>query len=340
MTIAVNTADGPCTTGFEDLYLLNNSIPELDIDEIDLSMTFLGRQISYPIIINAITGGTDRALHFNKCLASLAARYNLPIAAGSANITIKEPESKASFEIIRQMNPQGLIFANIGAGETADKALKVIKLMNADALQLHFNVPQELAMREGERNFKNVLANVAEIVSGCPVPVIAKEVGFGFTRETVEKLYHCGVRIFDNSGKGGTNFIIIENHRAGRLDNEFENWGIPTAWSLAEIAALKLPITIIASGGIRTALEAVKALTMGANMVGIAAPFLKKYVNEGEESVELYLNSFIYRLKAAMLMTGAKNIKELTSKPLIIMNRTAEWLKAREIDPLIWAKRS
>lgn len=331
--------DGPSTSGFEDTYLLNNSVPELNIDDIDLSLAFLGKQISYPVIINAITGGTERAMNINHCLAAMANKYNLPMAVGSGNIAIEQPELSPSFEIVRQINPDGLIFANIGAKESGDKALKVIEMIDADALQLHFNVPQELAMREGERQFKNVLANVKEIVAASPVPIIAKEVGFGFSRETVEKLFDCGVRIFDNSGTGGTNFIVIERHRGGKLDAGFDDWGIPVAWSLAEMVALNLPVTIIASGGIRTAVDAVKAMAMGANLIGVAAPLLKKYINEGAESAEEYLNDFLYSLKAAMLMTGAQNIEELSLRPLIILNQTAEWLKARGINPAIWSAR-
>lgn len=339
MSIAVKTVDGPSTNGFEDTFLLNNSVPGLDLEEIDLSLTFLRKKVSYPIIINAITGGTDRAININRCLATMAAKYDLPMAVGSGNVAILQPEARSSFEIVRQINPDGLIFANIGANESADKALKVIEIIAADALQLHFNVPQELAMREGDRHFKHVLANVKKIVDLSSVPVIAKEVGFGFSREAVEKLFNCGVKIFDNGGKGGTNFIVIEKHREGNFNNEFDDWGIPTAWSLAEIVALNLPVTLIASGGIRTAIDAVKAIAMGADLAGIAGPLLKNILNEGPESADKYLNDFLFNLKAAFLMTGAKNIEELSLKPLIIMNQTAEWLKARGISTETWSGR-
>jgi len=291
------------------------------------------------LIINAITGGTERAFKINQCLAALANKFNIPMAVGSGNIALEHPELKPSFAIVRKMNPYGLILANIGANESCEKAVKTVDMINADALQLHFNVPQELAMQEGERQFKNVLANVKEIIAASPVPIIAKEVGFGFSRETVEKLFACGVRFFDNGGQGGTNFIAIEKNRGGILGAEFDSWGIPTAWSLGEIVTLNLPVTIIASGGIRNAMEAVKALAMGADIIGIAAPLLKKYINEGEEAVELYLHDFLYSLKAVVLMTGAKNLQELSTKPLIIMDQTAEWLKARGIDPGIWSRR-
>lgn len=301
-----------------------------------MSLTFLEKRISWPLVINAITGGTDAAFSINQCLAGLAHKYNIPMAVGSLNIAFEQPSLSPSFAIVREKNPDGLIFANIGANESPDKAFQAVEMIKADALQLHFNVPQEIAMREGERNFKNILANVKAIVDDTPVPIIAKEVGFGFSRETAEKLFDCGVRIFDNGGQGGTNFIAIENHRSGNLEDEFNGWGIPTAWSLGEIAALQLPARIIASGGIRSALDAAKALAMGADMIGMAAPLLKKYMLEGEEGVESFLNRFLYSLKAAALMTGSRNLKELAAQPLIILGQTAEWLRARGIDPGIW----
>lgn len=288
-------------------------------------------------MINAVTGGTDRALRINRCLSLLANKYNIPMAVGSLNVAIEEPKTSPSFEIVRKNNPHGLIIANIGANESPGKAVKAVEIIDADALQLHFNVPQEIAMTEGERSFKNVVANVKEIIAVSPVPIIAKEVGFGFSRETVKKLFTCGIHIFDNSGQGGTNFITIENKRGGALTAGFEDWGIPTAWSLGEIKALQLPITIIAAGGIRNSVDAAKAIAMGANMIGLAAPFLKAFINEGEFGAETYLQNFLYGLKAAALLTGSSDLEGLARQPLIILGQTAEWLRARGIDPGYWA---
>lgn len=333
----MQTIDGPSGNGFADTYLLNEPLPELNIDEIDLSMSWLGKTIAYPLIINAITGGTEQAGQINRCLAMMADKFKIPMAVGSGVIALDHPEMSHSFKIAREMNPDGLMVANIGAHESVEKALAVVQMIDADALQLHFNVPQELAMEEGERHFKNILANVKAIVEACSVPIIAKEVGFGLSRETTVKLFDCDIRIFDNSGQGGTNFIAIEQQRGGTLGPEFYSWGIPTAWSLAEIAALQLPVTIIASGGIRNAVEAVKAMVMGAELVGIAAPFLKAYMHDGEKGVENYLQHFLYGLKAAALMIGAQNRDTFSRKPLIIMGQTAEWLRTRGVDPLRWA---
>jgi isopentenyl-diphosphate delta-isomerase len=302
-----------------------------------LSLTFLEKRISWPLVINAITGGTDAAFSINQCLAGLAHKYNIPMAVGSLNIAFEQPSLSPSFAIVREKNPDGLIFANIGANESPDKAFQAVEMIKADALQLHFNVPQEIAMREGERNFKNILANVKAIVDDTPVPIIAKEVGFGFSRETAEKLFDCGVRIFDNGGQED-NFIAIENHRSGQLEDEFNGWAYrrPGVWGKSRHCSYRPNHCM---GGIRSALDAAKALAMGADMIGMAAPLLKKYMLEGEEGVESFLNRFLYSLKAAALMTGSRNLKELAAQPLIILGQTAEWLRARGIDPGIWVNK-
>ncbi|MGE5543356.1 MAG: alpha-hydroxy-acid oxidizing protein, partial [Bacillota bacterium] len=178
-----------------------------------------------------------------------------------------------------------------------------------------------------------------EIVRLSPVPVIAKEVGFGMSRETAQQLFDAGVRFFDVGGRGGTNFIAIEQARSGVLTDEFASWGIPTAASIAELASLYLPIVIVASGGIRGGLEAAKALALGANLVGIAGRFLKAWSNRGIAALEEEIKRFQYHLKAVILMTGAKDIADLRCKPLIIGGPTAHWLTARGIDVAGWSRR-
>lgn len=310
------------------------------MDEIDLSTSFLGREMDLPIIVNAITGGTAKAEKINKFLARMAKKYNIAMAVGSQTIAIKSPELANTFKVVRQENPQGIILANIGANEDVAHVIKAIEMITADAIQLHFNIPQELAMREGNRNFKGVLPNVREIVKHSPVPVIAKEVGFGFSKETILALFNAGVKIFDIAGKGGTNFIVIEDQRGGMFQGEFDDWGIPTAYSLAETLSLKLPIQVISSGGIRTTLDITKSLAIGADYVGIAGLFLKLIINQNEKNLEKIVNNMIYRLKASLLMCGAKNIRELRQKPVIITGQAREYLKARSIDITCWTNKN
>lgn len=324
--------------GFGDVHFIHNSIPELDMDEIDLSCFFLGRKLNYPLIINAMTGGTDQARKINQDLALTAARFNLAMAVGSQTIAVNNPDLRESFKVVRQANPDGVIIANVGAGTDLATALQAVEMIEADALQLHFNVPQELAMAEGDRRFQGIIENVGHIVKECPVPVIAKETGFGFSRESVARLFATGIRIFDCGGQGGSNFIAIENQRGGKFNGELDEWGIPTAQSLAESISLQLPISIIASGGVRTAADVAKALAIGADMTAMAAPLLKVLVQQGMVELEQYLLEFFYRLQAVLLMTGSKNLDELRRQPLLIMGGTAERLGLRNIDPSRWVR--
>lgn len=309
------------------------------MEEIDLSLNIMGKQLNYPLIINAITGGTAQARSINQAFAAIAGKYGLAMAVGSQAIAIHDPGLRDTFSVVRDINPHGLIIANIGANTPWEKVLEAIEMISADAIQLHFNVPQELSMPEGDRDFSGIIANVQQVCANSPVPVIAKEVGFGFSRDSAKKLHAAGINIFDNGGKGGTNFVVIEDMRNGLFRGELDEWGIATAASLAEILALNLPIQTIASGGIRTALDIARAIGIGADMVGIAGFFLKILLNHGIEELDKRVEELFYRLKAVFLMTGSKDINAIQKQPLVIMGNTAEWLRARGVDTTIWSKR-
>jgi len=332
--------DGPEQNGFADIVLIPDAVPELGMDDIDLRSHFLGKTLACPIMINAMTGGSGEAKTINRELAALAARYGLAMAVGSQTVAMEDRQLADSFIVARETNPDGVLIANVSAGCPAEKALQAVEMIAADGLQLHFNLPQELAMQEGDRNFRGLLDNVGEIVSRCPVPVIAKEVGFGLSRESVVKIHARGVHFFDCGGKGGTNFMAIEDQRGGMFDPSFYHWGIATTASLAEIAALQLPIKIIASGGIRSASEAAKAIALGADMVGISGLFLRILLQEGAAELERKTERFLYQLQAVFLMSGAATCREMQQKPLLIFDQTAQWLARRKIDPAQWSERS
>jgi isopentenyl-diphosphate delta-isomerase len=337
--LAVQTVDGPDQNGFEDIALIPDAVPELNLDDIDLSNRFLGKYLACPIIINALTGGTEEAKTINRQLARLVGKYGLAMAVGSQTIALEDHRLIDSFTVVREINPQGLLIANVSANSPVAEALAAVKMIAADGLQLHFNIPQELAMHEGDRHFRGILDNVRGIVDQCPVPVIAKEVGFGFSRESVSKLHAGGVNIFDCGGKGGTNFLAIEDQRGGMFDQSFYDWGIPTAVSLAEIVDLQLPIQVVASGGIRSASDLAKAIAMGADLVGITGLFLKILLNEGYEELDRQIARLLYQSQAVFLMTGSKNCAAIRQKPLLIFNRTAEWLRLRAVDPTQWSRK-
>lgn len=339
LDIAARIEDGPLSNGFGDIYFLQESVPELDMEDIDPSVMCLGKRLACPLILNAMTGGNQQAGSVNRHLAEIAARHGLGMAVGSQTTALDDPECTASFAIAREHNPQGLLLANVGAGTAWPEVVRAVDMIGADAVQLHFNVPQELAMVEGDRCFRGILDQVRETVEKLEMPVIAKEVGFGFSRESAARLYAAGVHIIDIGGSGGTNFIRIEDKRQGAFEGELDSWGIPTAVSLAEVLSLNLPIKVIATGGLRTALEMAKAMAMGAGACGAAGWFLRILLEKGPDQLDQEISRLIYRLKAILLMTGSRNWEDLSSKPLLILGRTAEWLKARNIDPGRWATR-
>lgn len=336
--ITCTCPDGPAKTGFEDVHLVHQAVPELDLEQIDLGRVLLSKSLRFPLLINAMTGGTERAVDINRVMALMAREFGLAMAVGSQSIALSESDRRSSFKVVRKVNPQGLVFANISALASPEEAWRAVEMIEADALQLHLNVPQELAMREGERHFVGMLDNISNIASGSPVPIIAKEVGFGLSKESARRLFEAGVRMFDTGGQGGTNFIVIEDQRQGCFNRELDHWGMPTAVSLAELLSLGLPIEVIASGGIRTALDAAKAISLGAGLVGMAGPLLKLYLTQGEAALSLYLEQWIYRLKAVFLMTASGNLTSLRQKPVIILGNTQAWLQARHIDCRLWSR--
>lgn len=336
LALALKTQEGPLKNGFDDINLVPDSVPEIAWQEIDLGTNFLDKKLGYPLLINALTGGTESSYYINKSLAGLARQFGLGMAVGSMTIALEEPSTLQSFSVTRKENPDGIIIANCSANLKAEQACRLVDLIAADGLQLHFNVAQEMAMAEGDRDFRGILDNVARIVTDCPVPVIAKEVGFGLSQEAVQKLFQVGIRIIDNGGSGGTNFIAIEDQRGGNFDQQLYAWGLPTAVSLAEIIHLQLPIQLIATGGIRNALDIAKAIAMGADIVGMTGWFLK--LLQQRDELHRQMAKLLYQLEAIFLMSGARDCKSLQAKPVIIVGRTAEWLRAMDIDPSFWSK--
>lgn len=308
------------------------------MDEVDVATDFLGKKLKLPLLINAMTGGIPEAEDINRGLAQVAASAGIGIAVGSQLVAMEKRDGLESFRVVRRVNPHGVVLANVSASTDAGTAVRAVNMIEADGLQVHLNVPQELAMAEGDRSFKGVLDNIADLVYKSPVPVIAKEVGFGMSREAAARLAEVGVAGLDIGGSGGTNFVAIENMRGG-LFADLTEWGIPTAVSLLEVLSTQPQARVIASGGIWGALPAAKALALGADIVGIAAPFLRVLRTAGVDGLMEEMDLFAYRLRAVTLMVGARNLAELRQKPVLVTGRTAEWLKLRGIDARHWARR-
>ena len=237
-------------TLFGDVFLEHNSLPELNFSEIDTKTEFLGKTLDYPILINAMTGGTEFSQEINKDLALLAKEFNIAMAVGSETIALCEDQGcRKSFEIVREtMGKDGLILANLSARASIEEVKMALNIIQGDAIQLHLNVAQELAMNEGDRDFLGIYKNIENIVENIDKPVIVKEVGFGISKDVAEKLYSIGVRYIDISGYGGTNFIEIENLRNMSIDlSELYSWGIPTALSLIKCREVSNDLRLISS---------------------------------------------------------------------------------------------
>lgn len=310
---------------FDNIILQNNSLPEINFNEINTTYNFLDKNISFPLMINAITGGTEEAAKINKSLANIARKYNIPIAVGSQSLALKSSEHHNSYKIVRNIIRNEIVISNLSARSSYEDIIKVIDMIDADAVQLHLNVPQEICMKEGDRNFKGILKNIEDIVKKLNKPVIVKEVGFGISKQTANQLINVGVEYIDIGGKGGTNFIEIEDLRNYEHNfYEFYSWGIPTAASLIQCCSINSNLNIICSGGITKAEEIVKSLCIGANIVGISGLLLKELLSNGYESCEKLMDDIIYKTKIIMLLVGAKDINELKNIPYIVKGELKE----------------
>lgn len=319
--------------GFGDVHLVHDALSELDMDSVHLSTSIGGINLEYPVFINAITGGDDKVIDINRKLAACARKTGIAMAVGSQYAAIKNPAVRFSYEVVRKENPDGIIFANLGAYATLENAKEAVAMLDANALQIHLNVAQELFMQEGDRDFSRCLDNIKNIAQSITVPVIVKETGCGIAFEAAQKLLASGIKAIDVSGSGGTNFLAIETSRTGTdLDEDVLAWGIPTAISLLECKkAIAGKVDLIASGGITTALEVVKSMALGAGAVGLAGIFLKILLEDGEEALCQRINQMLAECRKIMLLTGSESISMLKQKPTVITGFVKDWLASRSL---------
>ncbi|UQS81503.1 type 2 isopentenyl-diphosphate Delta-isomerase [Bombilactobacillus folatiphilus] len=302
---------------FNQLQILAKSIPDTSTSQINIQFQWQDQLpiMSAPIYINAMTGGAPQVTEVNSQLSKVAKALNIPLAVGSMSNYLRYPQEmiiKNSYQIVRQNNPHGLLFANVSAQTPWAKAQQAVDLIQADFLQVHLNAAQEIVMSEGEVDF-NWSQNLQTIIQNVNVPVIIKEVGCGMTSQTVQHLQDLGATIIDISGRGGTNFVQIENERNHSLDYSFLNdWGLTTLESLIDIEPQNLPITILASGGIRTPLDAIKCLILGAKAVGIAAPVLHSLKHQGLQQTIINGQKWLQQFTDLMTLLGCHNLQQLS----------------------------
>ncbi len=314
--------------GFEQLNFVHNALPEIDLDEVDVSTEFLGKELRAPIIISAITGGTKEATKINKLLASAAQDFGLGFEVGSLHAALEDRSLAYTYQV-RDVAPDVLLFANLSPsqlpeGREVELSKLAIEMIQADALCLHLNPLQEAIQPEGSPRYRGVLQKIRKICSDLEAPVLVKETGSGISRDVGEALQKAGVSAVDVGGAGGTSWGKVEGIRRGEPDNPFVNWGIPTPVCVAELArALRIPV--VAGGGIRSGCDAAKALCLGAKAVSLALPLLRAAL-KGKRFLYSYLQRFIWELKVTLFLTGSKNLRELRKVRLIPVGELADWL--------------
>jgi isopentenyl-diphosphate Delta-isomerase len=308
------------TTNGLEYYRFNHCcLPELDRNEINLTTTFLGKQLGAPLLISSMTGGTEQALMINHRLATVAQHYKIAMGVGSQRVALEKPQVKNTFAV-RSLAPDILLFANLGAVQLnynygVDECLRLIDSIEADALILHLNPLQECIQPRGDTNFRGLLDKISKLCSQLPVPVIAKEVGNGISTVMAEKLIAAGVAAIDVAGAGGTSWAKVESERAEndlqrRLGMTFADWGLPTAKCITDIRAVAPEIPLIASGGLRHGLDVAKAIALGADIAGLAWPFLQAAV-ESETTLYELVKVLIAEITTVLFCTGNANIRQL-----------------------------
>lgn len=312
------------TTGLEKLRFMHQAVPELDLQAVDISTTFFGKVVRSPLLISSMTGGTERAGQINRALAEAAQQCGVAMGLGSLRAALEDVTVAATFQV-RQIAPDILLFANLGAvqlnyGYGVDHCRRAVELVEADALILHFNALQEAVQPEGDGRFAGLLTRIEQVCRSLEVPVIAKEVGWGISPQAARQLAEAGVAAIDVAGAGGTSWSEVEYHRAptahhANVARAFADWGIPTADSIRYVRETVPEMPIIASGGLRDGVDVAKCIALGAELGGMAGPFLKAAV-QGPEAVEKLIWEVSTQLRVAMFVAGAGTIAALKQTPL------------------------
>jgi len=313
------------TSGLEKYRFINEALPEIDLDDVDTSLQFLGKKLKAPILISSMTGGTREASKINMRLAEAAQIAGIAMGIGSQRAALENPELEKTFKV-RNVAPDILLFANLGAvqlnyGYEIEDCRRAVDMIEADALYLHLNPLQEAVQHGGDANWNGLAKRISMVCKKVGVPVIAKEVGWGISERTARILADCGVAAIDVAGAGGTSWSQVEMHRAPdefsrNLAGAFVGWGIPTAESILSVRKASPAMPIIASGGLKDGLDIAKCIALGATLGGMAGPFLKAASKSTEEIMQR-IELFQLQLKISMFSTGASTIRSLSSSKLV-----------------------
>jgi isopentenyl-diphosphate delta-isomerase len=320
------------------------ALPGISPDDVDLGTDLLGRRLAAPLVLVGMTGGHPDAAELNATLGAAAQRLGLAVGVGSQRAALEAPGLAGTFAAVRRRAPDALVLANVGACQLVDQggapALdagahgRLVDMAGADALAVHLNVVQELVQSEGDRHFGGLAEAIARLVASCPVPVVVKETGAGIDRASAATLAGAGVAALDVGGAGGTSFARIEGERAARvgdprgarLGRVFADWGIPTAASVLEVRRVGVPV--IATGGVRSGLDAARALALGARAVGLGRTALLA-AQLGEEALVAELTAVLAELRTALVLCGARCPDALAAP--VLRGRTLEWARQRQL---------
>jgi isopentenyl-diphosphate delta-isomerase len=312
------------TTGLEELRFQHTPLPELHLERITTESTFLGKSLSAPLLISSMTGGASDVTPINRRLAEAAQTTTIAMGVGSQRAALEDENLAGSF-MVRDLAPDILLFANLGAvqlnyGVDAQDCQRAVDMIQADALVLHLNPLQEALQPEGDHDFSKLLAKIETVCKKVNVPVIAKEVGWGISGEVAKKLVEVGVTVVDVAGAGGTSWSQVEMHRAedesqAELAASFLDWGLPTAEAITSVRAELPDIALIASGGLKDGIDLAKCLALGADIGGMAGQFLKAAARSTEAVVER-IEITRKQLRLAMFATGSPSLDDLNLSKL------------------------
>jgi len=312
-------------TGLEKYHFRHCALPEINLDDIDTTVEFLGKRVAVPFLISSMVGGTEESYRINHILASAANRYNLAMGLGSQRAGIEKESVMQTFKV-RDIAPDILLFANLGAvqlnyGYTIQHCQRAVDAIGADALLLHLNPLQEALTENGDTHFAGLLSKIESICQLLEVPVIVKEVGWGISAEVAKKLLDAGVQAIDVAGAGGTSWSQVEMHRnrderKAHIAALFRDWGIPTADTIQLVRQAAPDVLIFASGGLHTGIDIAKCFALGAELGGMAAPFLRAAVRSMEDTVS-FIEDVRTTIQIAMFACGAGDLQQLRQNKLV-----------------------
>jgi isopentenyl-diphosphate Delta-isomerase len=327
--------------GWDDVHLVHEALPAADAARIDLSARLLGHTLAIPLVIAGMTGGHSGAEQVNQTLAEAAARHGLGIGVGSQRAALRDPNLRRTYAVVRERAPKAFVIANVGISQLVEqddsepldaKEIRIlIEMVGANAIALHLNYLEESVQPEGQTRAARIDTAIRRLVRRSSVPVIAKETGAGISGQAARRLRALGVKAIDIGGVGGTSFAAIEALRAqdrgdaarARLGQVFRDWGIPSAVAVAGSARAGLPV--IATGGVRSGLDAAKALALGATVVGVGRPLLQAAL-DGPAAVDEWVRQFALELRTATFLSGASRARDLSKRRPVITGDTREWI--------------